>query len=113
MTCARLWTRAWWWNPSPCWKKAEDAVDTGNATIDVLFFARLREALGEERVSLPADGIRTLNDVLAVLQVRFGDRAHALEEGTLLAAVNQDMVPLSSPVRPGDEVAFFPPVTGG
>jgi len=43
-----------------------------------------------------------------------GDRwALALESGKLLAAVNQTLVPMSHPLRDGDEVAFFPPVTGG
>ncbi|MDW2047144.1 MoaD/ThiS family protein, partial [Vibrio sp. 708] len=37
----------------------------------------------------------------------------ALEPGKLLAAVNQSIVPLDTQVKAGDEVAFFPPVTGG
>ena len=37
----------------------------------------------------------------------------ALEPGKLLAAVNQSIVPLDTEVKEGDEVAFFPPVTGG
>jgi len=39
--------------------------------------------------------------------------ALALESGKLLAAVNQTLVSMQHPVRAGDEVAFFPPVTGG
>ncbi|RTF81482.1 MoaD/ThiS family protein, partial [Serratia marcescens] len=43
-----------------------------------------------------------------------GDRwALALESGKLLAAVNQSLVAADHPLRAGDEVAFFPPVTGG
>ncbi|PJX34175.1 molybdopterin synthase sulfur carrier subunit, partial [Klebsiella sp. A-Nf5] len=43
-----------------------------------------------------------------------GDRwALALEEGKLLAAVNQTLTAFDHPVASGDEVAFFPPVTGG
>ncbi|MCD9160463.1 molybdopterin synthase sulfur carrier subunit, partial [Escherichia coli] len=39
--------------------------------------------------------------------------ALALDEGKLLAAVNQTLVELTHPLADGDEVAFFPPVTGG
>jgi molybdopterin synthase sulfur carrier subunit len=42
-----------------------------------------------------------------------GRWALALEEGKLLAAVNQTLVSFEHPVVDGDEVAFFPPVTGG
>ncbi|WP_368737495.1 molybdopterin synthase sulfur carrier subunit [Grimontia sedimenti] len=43
-----------------------------------------------------------------------GDKwALALEQGKLLVAINQTISELSSPVKAGDEVAFFPPVTGG
>ena len=37
----------------------------------------------------------------------------SLDNRTLLSAVNQDMVPMDSDVNDGDEIAFFPPVTGG
>ncbi len=39
--------------------------------------------------------------------------ALALEDGKLLAAVNQTLVSFDHPLTDGDEVAFFPPVTGG
>ena len=43
-----------------------------------------------------------------------GDKwALALESGKLLVAVKQTLVPLYTPLHDGDEVAFFPPVTGG
>ena len=52
----------------------------------------------------------TLRDALAQKDDRW---ALALDAGKLLAAVNQTLVPMSHPLKAGDEVAFFPPVTGG
>ncbi|WP_369601459.1 molybdopterin converting factor subunit 1 [Hahella sp. SMD15-11] len=81
--------------------------------IEVLFFARFRETLGTDRIALEADGLTTLADVLAAVKHKLGEKAEVLEQGTVLAAVNQEMSPLTAAVKAGDEVAFFPPVTGG
>lgn len=81
----------------------------------LLFFGRLREELktAEETIELPATSA-TLADVAAVLRTRGGAWAVELAEGRALAfAVQQEFAPLSAPVRDGDEVAIFPPVTGG
>lgn len=80
--------------------------------INVLFFAQVRELVGIDRLELPAEyqNVEALRSQLA----QQGDRwALALESGKLLAAVNQTLVSMQHPVRAGDEVAFFPPVTGG
>lgn len=82
--------------------------------ITVLFFAGLREAVGtsSETLALPA-GVSTVSALRDHLAAR-GEKWQALA-GTknLRAAVNQDMVPLMTAIKDGDEVAFFPPVTGG
>jgi len=83
--------------------------------VKVLFFASLREQLGTggEEIELPA-GAGTLADLRAHLARRGGAWQTALAEGKLVRmALNQDMVKASAPLRGGDEVAFFPPVTGG
>jgi molybdopterin synthase sulfur carrier subunit len=83
--------------------------------ITVLYFARLKEALGtsSEAIELPTE-ISTLNAVRALLQARGGAWAHELQAGRAIrAAVNQDIAAADTPVKDGDEVAFFPPVTGG
>ncbi|EJL85809.1 molybdopterin synthase sulfur carrier subunit [Pantoea sp. GM01] len=80
--------------------------------IKVLFFAQVRELTGISTLELAPEyaDVATLRAALAGK----GDRwALALESGKLLAAVNQTLVPMSHPLRAGDEVAFFPPVTGG
>lgn len=83
--------------------------------IKILYFARLRERLGshEERLELPA-GVGTVADLLAHLRMRGGLWAEALGEGErIMSAVNQEIVQPGTSIRDGDEVAFFPPVTGG
>jgi len=81
--------------------------------IKVLFFAQVRELLGTDSLTLDPQGLTTVEAVRQQLIAR-GDRwALALEEGKLLAAVNQTLTTFDHPLAAGDEVAFFPPVTGG
>lgn len=81
--------------------------------IKVLFFAQVRELLGTDSLMLDPRGLTTVEAVRQQLIAR-GDRwALALEEGKLLAAVNQTLTSFDHPLVSGDEVAFFPPVTGG
>ena len=80
--------------------------------IKVLFFAQVRELVGTDSLTLDASELATVEAVRQQLAAR-GDRwALALEEGKLLAAVNQTLTSFEHPVASGDEVAFFPPVTG-
>ncbi|WP_428608637.1 molybdopterin converting factor subunit 1 [Sedimenticola sp.] len=83
--------------------------------INLLYFARLREALqtGSEELDYNSD-IDTVAAVVARLKSRgdvWGDVF--ADDQTVLVAVNQEMCDLSTAVKDGDEVAFFPPVTGG
>ena len=83
--------------------------------ITILYFARLREALGtgSEEIELP-DEVADLGALRSVLVSRGGPWAAELAEAKRIrAAVNQDMAGSDTPVRDGDEIAFFPPVTGG
>jgi molybdopterin synthase sulfur carrier subunit len=84
-------------------------------SVHLKFFAGLREAVGSagEALELPA-GIATVGALRAHLAARGGVWAeHFAPKRNLRAAVNQDMVSADAAVNPGDEVAFFPPVTGG
>jgi len=81
----------------------------------VLYFAWLRAkaGLGEEDVAPPA-GVDTVAALVEWLRTRSAGLADAFADMSLVrVAVNQDYVGLTQPVRPGDEIAFFPPVTGG
>ncbi|MFM9885264.1 MAG: molybdopterin converting factor subunit 1 [Burkholderiales bacterium] len=83
--------------------------------VKVLFFARLREVLGvsTESIELPA-GIATVGALRSHLISRGGAWSDAFAEGRAVrVAVNQDMAQASTAIKAGDEVAFFPPVTGG
>jgi sulfur-carrier protein len=83
--------------------------------VTILYFARLREALGtgSEQLALPASVV-DVESLRAELVRRGGPWARELAASTnVRMAVNQDMAALDTPVSDGDEVAFFPPVTGG
>ncbi|MFZ5722871.1 MAG: molybdopterin converting factor subunit 1 [Pseudomonadota bacterium] len=83
--------------------------------IRVLFFGSVREQVGTDGIDLGADEAGpTLSTLRAALAARgpawagvFGDNDR------LLAAVNQQTTTMESSLDDGDEVAFFPPVTGG
>ena len=80
--------------------------------VNVLFFASLREALGVGQVSYQLDRSVSAAGLLEQLQAQGAEWQKALS-GQLLCSVNQDIVPLDTVISDGDEVAFFPPVTGG
>jgi sulfur-carrier protein len=85
------------------------------APVTILYFAWLREWTGasEEQVTLPPD-VRTVADLITWLAARGAGHASAFaNRRTVRCAVNQDFAEPSTAVHPGDEVAFFPPVTGG
>jgi molybdopterin synthase sulfur carrier subunit len=86
-----------------------------NAMVTILYFARLRETLGvaSEQVVLPED-VKSLAALQSWLARRGSSWAQALGESkNVRAAVNQDMVGRDASIADGDEIAFFPPVTGG
>ena len=86
-----------------------------NHMITVLYFARLRETLGRssETIALPA-AVRDLEGLRALLVARGGEWEQELAPSRpVRAAVNQAMARGDTQVADGDEIAFFPPVTGG
>ncbi len=76
-------------------------------SISVKFFASLREQVGQAETELPAAGQINVSQVWAQATASM-----AIPENTL-CAINMEYVNLDSTVADGDEVAFFPPVTGG
>jgi len=82
--------------------------------VTVLFFAGLREALGSGRETVPLpSGVATVGALRDALAARGDAWAALAPTRNLRVAVNQQMVGFDAPVAAGDEVAFFPPVTGG
>jgi molybdopterin synthase sulfur carrier subunit len=83
--------------------------------VRLLFFAALREQLGRpsEEIELPA-GVSTVGALREHLRARGGEWERVFAANRAVrAAVNQDMVQAQAAIKAGDEVAFFPPVTGG
>ena len=81
----------------------------------VLYFAWLKgkTGVGEEDIAPPAD-VANVGQLVEFLKTRSPGHAAAFEAmGVVRVAVNQDYGGLDTPVKAGDEVAFFPPVTGG
>lgn len=83
-------------------------------SLKLKFFASLRETLGvaAEDFELPA-GLATVTDLRQHLAARGGSWERLTTAENLRCAVNQDMAGGTTAIRDGDEVAFFPPVTGG
>ena len=83
--------------------------------VTVLYFASIKEKLGlaRESIELPS-GIRDVEALAAALRTRGDVWADALRAGrNLKVAVNQSMTTPDTAIKDGDEIAFFPPVTGG
>jgi molybdopterin synthase sulfur carrier subunit len=81
----------------------------------ILYFAWLRSRIGtaEERIEPPAE-VATVGLLLSWLKGRGPGFAEALKDASIVrVAVNQEYVGWDHPIRPGDEIALFPPVTGG
>ena len=80
--------------------------------IQIKFFASLRERLGTSSLNLQYAGENTVADIEQELVER-GEEWRFLEERDVLCAVNQTLCGKDAKVNDGDEIAFFPPVTGG
>lgn len=80
--------------------------------VQILLFATLKDAVGSSRAELPLNGDRT---TVAAVRAALGERYPAMQRalGTAIAAVNQEFAEADDLVQDGDEVAFFPPVSGG
>ncbi|WP_455927549.1 molybdopterin converting factor subunit 1 [Pseudomonas capeferrum] len=79
-------------------------------SINILFFARYSEAVGFDSLEVEGD-FATVDAVRLALAADPG--FEVLNEASLMCARNQEICALDEPVQAGDEVAFFPPVTGG
>lgn len=83
--------------------------------IKILYFARIKESLGvgQESIDIPKDAT-TVASLTTWLRLRGANWQTELEPGKALrVAVNQAMVGMEAAIKDGDEIAYFPPVTGG
>lgn len=84
------------------------------AAVRLVFLARLRDALGRQDETYPLDRPISVGALLEALRARGGPWERELAAGRAYkVAVNHEVVAAGAVVRPGDEVAVFPPVTGG
>lgn len=82
--------------------------------VKVVYFASLREQLGLAEEPITLEGSASIADLLELLVAKHGELGQrVLKERQVLTALNQEMCDLSQVMAEGDEVAFFPPVTGG
>lgn len=83
--------------------------------VSVLFFARIREQLGVDRLSLvlPQESITLSQFKQHLVDNHSPDWSTILMADNVIGAVNQQVVDGSHSIKQGDEIAFFPPVTGG
>ncbi|MGR3888131.1 molybdopterin converting factor subunit 1 [Pseudomonas sp. 1152_12] len=79
-------------------------------SINVLFFARYAEAVGFDSLEMEGD-FATVDTVRLALAA--DPEFAVLNESSLMCARNEELCSLDEPLVDGDEVAFFPPVTGG
>lgn len=94
---------------------ASTSAPQASAKVQVRFFAELREQLQMEACEVRLEDLSepTVAALLNWLVAQASGRAEVLYQPQLLMAVNQDMAKATQVLQPGDEVAFFPPVTGG
>lgn len=92
----------------------DSGMRQGGGMIRLLYFAWVRERIGLGAEEVEIGGPMTVQALLAWLAARSPGHAAALAEpGRLRAAVNAEFAGFDAMVAPGDEVALFPPVTGG
>lgn len=83
--------------------------------INVRFFSMVREALGVEELNVEfSEGTQSIASLKRTLADQYGSIwDETLHQPNLVHALNQRVVRIEAPVADGDEVAFFPPMTGG
>ncbi len=79
--------------------------------VTVLFFGRLKEFAGHAEDSIELADTATIEQLFAIYTARYPDLAKY--RSSVVASRNREFAAWDTPLRPGDEVAFLPPVSGG
>lgn len=79
--------------------------------INIVFFSKYREEFGQQTIALEARG--SVSEIIDELRRRYPDKTGFLSDNKLLVAINHEMALITDSLNDGDELAFFPPVTGG
>ncbi len=81
--------------------------------IKVKFFASFKEKTGLDEMMLEIDDETTVSQVITKLNSSIEGLDELFKSGTAIVAVNQEVVKPESIIQEGDEIAIFPPVSGG
>ncbi len=79
----------------------------------IKLFAGFREKAKREKLEIDVSGETTLGDVIAMLKKELPELKEFFESKTAVIAINQEVAELKSMVKNEDEIAIFPPVSGG
>lgn len=79
----------------------------------IKLFAGFRERAKKEKVVIDVSGETTLKDIITRLKEELPELKEFFESGTAIIALNQEVANLESRVKNEDEIAIFPPVSGG
>lgn len=88
-------------------------MTTQSITIQVKIFASLRESLGESQINLTVPAESTVEMLLKEIQDTYGRDSLLVDIRNVHVAVNQQLAEFGQVIRQDDEIAIFPPITGG
>lgn len=88
-------------------------MTTRSITVQVKVFASLRESLGESQINLTVPVESTVETLLEEIQDTYGRDNPLIDIQHVRVAVNQQLVEFDQTIRQDDEIAIFPPITGG
>jgi len=81
--------------------------------LKIIFFAKIKENLCRDFIEIEIETPCSVSDVRNYLKNEFSDHHHLFSEDYATCAINHEISNEKNMIRKGDEVAFFPPVTGG
>ena len=79
----------------------------------IKYFAWIRNITLCDQENLDANKLKTINEIKIYLNKKYPDLKKHIDNNTLRFAINQEYVPINKKISKNDEIAIFPPVSGG